>query len=410
MELTQYQAAFLILIVFFAGDLVGALTKAKISSMFVIMMGFLVLFLTGAYPADIMTTSGFAAVASFGQYMLLFNMGSSVDLPTLRREWRTVVGAIIGMAAAILGCCVAMPLIGKDFALAAAPVVNGGIVATTTMVDACTEKGLPAAAALATFVYAVQKFVGTLPASNCGLSVANKLVNDLRAKHAADPNYSWYAEQTGESGGPQKEPFWKGIRKYYTTFICLAIGVTAVAIAEFLGKFFKSFEIAGAKPLSFINMSIVCMVLGIICRNVGLVPPNIQRDFAKANGFFSFLSLCTIIPSLAKIDISMLPSIGFATVVIFVLVVTFTFIVFFLTPAWKVVGDKKLAIGISMCQLIGYPGTELIATEITNAVAQTEEERDAITARIQTAYVISGFTSVTILSVVIAGILANFIG
>mgnify|MGYP001150812032 FL=1 len=212
------------------------------------------------------------------------------------------------------------------------------------------------------------------------------------------------------ASGLQKEPFWKGIKKYYTNFICLAIGVTAVAIAELLGKFFKSFEIAGAKPLSFINMSIVCMVLGIICRNAGLIPPNIQRDFSKSNGFFAFLSLCTIIPSLAKIDITMLPSIGFATVVIFVLVVAFTFIVFYLTPAWKIVGSKKLAIGISMCQLIGYPGTELIATEITNAVAQTEEERDAITARIQTAYVISGFTSVTILSVVIAGILANFIG
>lgn len=101
MELTQYQAVFAILLIFFVGDLVGALTKAKISSMFVIMMGFMVLFLTGIYPADIMTTSGFAAVASLGQYFLLFNMGTSVDIPTLRREWRTVVGAVIGMAAAI---------------------------------------------------------------------------------------------------------------------------------------------------------------------------------------------------------------------------------------------------------------------------------------------------------------------
>ena len=130
-------------------------------------------------------------------------------------------------------------------------------------------------------------------------------------------------------------------------------------------------------------MSIVCMVLGIICRNAGLIPPNIQRDFSKSNGFFAFLSLCTIIPSLAKIDITMLPSIGFATVVIFVLVVAFTFIVFYLTPAWKIVGSKKLAIGISMCQLIGYPGTELIATEITNAVARTEEERDAISTELR---------------------------
>ena len=405
MELTQYQAVFMILLIFFLGDLVGALTKAKISSMFVIMMGFLVLFLTGIYPADIMTTAGFAGVASLGQYFLLFNMGTSVDLATLRREWRTVVGAIIGMAAAIVGCCVAIPIIGKDFALAAAPVVNGGIVATTTMVQACDEKGLAAAAALATFIYAVQKFVGTLPASNCGLSVANELVADLRTKHAADPNYSWYAEQSSKSSSASaKEPLWKGIKKYYTTFICLAIGATAIVLAQMIAKVFKP------TPLSFINMSILCMVFGITARNTGLVPPNIMRDQAKANGFFSFLSLCTIIPSLAKIDISMLPSIGFATVVIFVLVMVFTFIVFMLTPAWKVVGSKKLAIGIAMCQMIGYPGTELIATEITNAVAQTDEERDAVTARIQTAYVISGFTSVTILSVVIAGILAGFIG
>ena len=405
MELTQYQAVFMILLIFFLGDLVGALTKAKISSMFVIMMGFLVLFLTGIYPADIMTTAGFAGVASLGQYFLLFNMGTSVDLPTLRREWRTVVGAIIGMAAAIVGCCVAIPVIGKDFALAAAPVVNGGIVATTTMVQACDEKGLAAAAALATFIYAVQKFVGTLPASNCGLSVANELVADLRAKHAADPNYSWYAEQKSSTASASaKEPLWKGIKKYYTTFICLAIGATAIVLAQTIAKVLKP------TPLSFINMSILCMVFGITARNTGLVPPNIMRDQAKANGFFSFLSLCTIIPSLAKIDVSMLPSIGFATVVIFVLVMVFTFITFMLTPAWKVVGSKKLAIGIAMCQMIGYPGTELIATEITNAVAQTDEERDAVTARIQTAYVISGFTSVTILSVVIAGILAGFIG
>ena len=403
--MSQYQAVFAILLIFFVGDLVGAITKAKISSMFVIMMGFMVLFLTGIYPADIMTTSGFAAVASLGQYFLLFNMGTSVDLPTLRREWRTVVGAIIGMLAAIVGCCVAIPIIGKDFALAAAPVVNGGIVATTTMVQACDDKGLAAAAALATFIYAVQKFVGTLPASNCGLSVANKLVDDLRAKHAADPNYSWYAEQSGTSStAAVKEPIWKGIKKYYTTFICLALGATAIVLAETLAKVLKP------TPLSFINMSILCMVFGIVCRNTGLVPPNIMRDQAKANGFFSFLSLCTIIPSLAKVDWAQLPVIGFKAVVIFVAVVIFTFIVFYLTPAWKIVGSKNLSIGIAMCQLIGYPGTELIATEITNAVAQTPEERDAISSKIQTAYVISSFTSVTILSVFIASFLAKLMG
>nr|WP_325194706.1 hypothetical protein [uncultured Oscillibacter sp.] len=399
MEMTTYQAVFAVLLIFFVGDLVGALTKAKISSMFVIMMGFLVLFLSGIYPANIMEISGFAGLAKLGQYFLLFNMGTSVDVNALKREWRTVLCAVIGMAAAILGCAVAIPLIGKEFALAAAPVVNGGIVATTTMVEACDNLGLDTAAALATFIYAVQKFIGTLPASNCGLSVANKLVEEIRSKHAADPNYSWYNELAGSSAAEKKTYFWEKFRKYYTTFICLAVAAAILLLSEFLGKLCQG----------WVNMSIWCMVLGIICRNTGLVPPNILRDFAKANGFFSFLSLCTIIPSLAKVDLSQLPTIGFAAVVIFVAVIAFTVIIFCFTPAWKIVGSKQLSIGIAMCQMIGYPGTELVATEITNAVAQTPEERDAVTNKIQTAYVISGFTSVTILSVFIASFLAKLL-
>ena len=400
MEMTTYQAIFAVLLIFFLGDLVGAITKAKISSMFVIMMGFLVLFMTGVYPANIMEISGFSAVASAGQYFLLFNMGTSVDIPTLKREWRTVLCATVGMAAAIVGCAVVIPLIGKEYAMAAAPVVNGGIVATTTMVNACEGLGLDTAAALATFVYAVQKFVGTLPASNCGLAVAKDLVNDLRAKHAADPSYSWYAKREGASGGSVRAFFWEKYKKYYTTFICLAVAAGMMLLANILGDLCQG----------WVNMSIWCMVLGIICRNTGLVPSNLLRDYAKANGFFSFLSLCTIIPSLAKVDWAQLPVIGFKAVVIFVAVLIFTFIVFYLTPAWKIVGSKNLSIGIAMCQLIGYPGTELIATEITNAVAQTPEERDAVSSKIQTAYVISGFTSVTILSVFIASFLAKLMG
>ena len=103
MEMTTYQAVFAVLLIFFVGDFVGAITKAKISSMFVIMMGFLVLFMTGVYPANIMEISGFAGVASLGQYFLLFNMGTSVDIATLKKEWRTVLCAVVGMAAAILG-------------------------------------------------------------------------------------------------------------------------------------------------------------------------------------------------------------------------------------------------------------------------------------------------------------------
>lgn len=405
MEFNMYQALFAILLVFALGDFIGVVTKARISSIFVIMMSFLVLFMMHVYPADVVKRSGLSQMAVIGIYFLLFNMGTTADIATLKKEWRTVATAIIGMVAAALGCLVCWPIIGKNFVLTAIPVVNGGIVACRTMVAAAEAHGLHDAAALAAFIYATQKFVGTLPASNFGLLFAEKFVNELRAKHAADPNYSWYKENAGEDSKEnavqQKvATFWESHKRYYTVFMCLGIGAFAIFISSMLAKVTGKFGI---------NITIWCMLVGIIMRNCGLVPGNVLRDVAKSNGFFSFVSMCTIVPALAKVNLSNLPTVGFATLCCFVASVVFIGIIFYVTPAWKICGDRHFAIGISMCQMLGYPGTELTAMEVIGATAKTDEERDALTAKLNTAYVISGFTSVSLLSIVVASVLASFI-
>lgn len=400
MEMTTYQAVFAVLLIFFLGDLVGALTKAKISSMFVIMMGFLVLFMTGIYPDNVMEISGFAGVASLGQYFLLFNMGTSVDIPTLKREWRTVLCATVGMAAAILGCVVVIPLIGKEYSMAAAPVVNGGIVATTTMVQACENLGLDTAAALATFVYAVQKFVGTLPASNCGLSVAKDLVADLRAKHAADPDYSWYKEMAGDSAGNKKALFWEKYKKYYTTFICLAIAAAHDAAGQHsgrpvpgLGEHVHLVHGAGHhlpqhRPGSLQSAAGLCQGQRLL-----LLPVPVHHHSLPGQGGLGPAArhrlqgrgdLC----SRGHLHVHRVLS----------------------DPRLEDRGQQEPVHRHCHVPADRLSGTELIATEITNAVAQTPEERDAISSKIQTAYVISGFASVTILSVFIASFLAKLMG
>lgn len=403
MDFNLTQSLFAVLLVFALGDFIGVITKARISSIFVIMMSFLVLFMMHVYPADVIKRAGLGEISIIGMYFLLVNMGTTADIATLKKEWRTVVTAIIGMLAAALGCLVFWPVIGKEYVLTAIPVVNGGIIACRTMVATAEAHNLHNAAALAAFIYATQKFVGTLPASNFGLVFAKKFVNDLRAKHAADPNYSWYEENAGEAkenATQQKVAlFWERNKKFYTVFMCLGIGAFCIALAGFLGKITGKFGI---------NITIWCMLLGILLRNCGLVPGNVLRDVAKANGFFSFVSMCTIIPALARVNLNNLGSVGLATLCCFAGAVVFIAIIFFFTPAWKICGDKHFAIGISMCQMLGYPGTELTAMEIIGATAKTDEERDALTAKLNTAYVISGFTSVSLLSVVVASILSNF--
>lgn len=148
------------------------------------------------------------------------------------------------------------------------------------------------------------------------------------------------------------------------------------------------------------------MILGIVARNTGLVPSHFLRDISRSTGFFNFLTMITMIPSLAKINLADIPVIGFNALVIFVFAMIIMVVIFRFTPLWKICGSKSLSLGIAMCQMIGYPGTQLIADEIANAVGKTDAERDYISEKLGTAYVIAGFTTVTLLSVV----LANFIG
>ncbi len=387
-NLTPFGALFIILLVFAFGDFIGVITKARVSSMFVIMATFLVLFMTQAIPADICTTANLTYVTKIGLQFLLVDMGSSVGLAELKKEWRTVVTATIALLLAVAGCALAMPIIGREAALVSMPVIAGGVVAANTMVTAAEGIGLPACAALATFIYATQKLVATLPASNGGIQYANQLVEEYRKQdHSADAAKS----ETTET----KLLFWQKHKQFYSNFVCLAIAATIAFLAYLLGE----------ATNGWIGQSLWSMILGIVARNLGLVPGHFLRDTSRSTGFFNFLTMVTMIPSLAKINLAQIPVIGFNALMIFIFAMVVLVVAFRFTPMWKICGSKSLALGIAMCQMIGYPGTQLIADEIANAVGATDAERDYISEKLGTAYVIAGFTTVTLLSVV----LANFV-
>lgn len=387
-NLTPFGALFIILLVFAFGDFIGVITKARVSSMFVIMATFLVLFMTQAIPADICTTANLTYVTKIGLQFLLVDMGSSVGLAELKKEWRTVVTATIALLLAVVGCALAMPIIGREASLVSMPVIAGGVVAANTMVTAAEGIGLPTCAALATFIYATQKLVATLPASNGGIQYAHQLVEEYRKQdHSADTVKS----ETGET----KLLFWQKHKQFYSNFVCLAIAATIAFVAYLLGE----------ATNGWIGQSLWSMILGIVARNLGLVPGHFLRDTSRSTGFFNFLTMVTMIPSLAKINLAQIPVIGFNALMIFIFAMVVLVVAFRFTPMWKICGSKSLALGIAMCQMIGYPGTQLIADEIANAVGATDAERDYISEKLGTAYVIAGFTTVTLLSVV----LANFV-
>lgn len=388
-----YMFLFLFLtVLFFAiGDFLGVFTKAKLSSVFVAMFLFLVGFMTKMIPADMIQKAGLSQSAAWSAPLLIFHMGTMINIKELIDEWRTVVMAIISMIVGIIAVFAVIPLVGKEAAVVSIPIINGGIIATQIMTGAAMEKGFQTVAALGTLVYAIQKFVGTPPASYFGMREGRKVLEQFRTGKIQ--------ASTDEKKAAVKETkvtFAKKNEKYFTSFICMAIAAAAAFISRLI------------QEKTGLNASITALLLGTILSYSGAVP-NAILDKAKVSGFLSFAVFASLIPSLAKISFGDLTTLGFQLLLIFAAFVVGTYILIYLLPTWKIVGSRDLAMGIAMAQLLGFPATYLIANEIATALTDDEEEKNAILKRIIPAYVVAGLASVTTISIIIAGIFVEFL-
>lgn len=95
--MTMWTALLIVLAVFAFWDIISQLTKARLSSLFVIMMTFLVLFLFKVIPSDIIKQAGLTTLGPISMVMLLFNMGTTIDLALLKHEWRSVAASCLAM-------------------------------------------------------------------------------------------------------------------------------------------------------------------------------------------------------------------------------------------------------------------------------------------------------------------------
>ena len=67
----------------------------------------------------------------------------------------------------------------------------------------------------------------------------------------------------------------------------------------------------------------------------------------------------------------------------------------------------SFALGVSA--LFGFPGTFIVPNEVANSIGETEEEKKIILQNIMPKMIIAGMVSVSIMSVVIAGIIVKLV-
>lgn len=384
------------------GEAVSNLTKAWIPSVFVTAVVLLVGYWT-VVPAEVVTDSKLIPFGStIGIYLLLAHMGSVISLKQLAEQWKTIVACLAGLVGmCLVGWFICRPIIGRDFVVAGLPPLTGGIVAATMMQSAALEKGLEAAALFAIVMYCMQGFAGYPLTAICLQIEGKKLVKAFREGEAvAETKENVVDEVNGklvEEKSAKKKLLppvpakWNG-----PVMILFKLGIVAW-IATVLG----------ATPIFGYKLSgaVWALLIGIVATTIGFLDENALNK-ANSYGIVMFALMMYVFDGLKTATPAMLGEVIGPMVVLIILgVAGMAALVWVIAKVLKM--DYPLALATALTSLYGFPPNAIITENTCTAIAETAEEKDYLMSKMFPPMIVGGFTTVTITSVIIAGLFTN---
>lgn len=396
----QMLALAIMAFILFIGELISIRTKAWIPSIFVSGVLFLIGYWT-FFPEDIVTIGGIPpVVATLLIYLLITNMGTLLSLDELKKQWRTILIALSG----ILGIVVFLLAIGTllfDFqtVIVAIPPLVGGLVSALIMSEGATAAGLPTLAVFAIVIYVIQGFAGYPLTSVMLKREGRNLLQKYRNNELTD--YAPLAAGTAEEKVQDEKPkLFAALPEKYNTDFFKFFRLALVGYAAYLVSTL-------AAPIVEISPYVLCLLFGVLARSIGFLE---RHPLQKANGFgfaimalllFIFDGLKTATPQM-MLEI-LYPLIG-CIIIGLVGMYIFSFII---GKILKV--SKEMAFACSLTALYGFPADYIITVEVINALTQDEKEREMLTSHMLPPMLVAGFITVTIVSVILAGIFVGFL-
>ena len=391
-------AAFAILVfILYIGDVVALRTKSKLPSVFVCAVLFLIGYWT-FFPENIVEIAGIPTpVVYLAIYLLITNMGTLLSIDELKRQWRTVVIALSGIA----GIAAILFTVGRLFldyqtVIVATPPLTGGIVSSLIMSQAASEAGLESLAVLAILIYVMQGFIG-YPLTSMMLQREGRRV--LSLYRAGQWTVNDAATSSTSNENPMPRLFQKLPPAYNTVYFKLfRLGVVAFLAwggAQLLQPFFD------------ISPFVLCLIGGVLASSFGFLE---RQPLQSANsfGFIIMVLMLFIFGGLNRATPEMLLDLAgpmFGAIIIGIVgMYIFSYIagkIFGMTPA--------MAFACSLTALYGFPADYVITNEVVNTLTDDEKERAALSAHMMPSMLVAGFVTVTMVSVVIAGIFTGLI-
>ncbi|AUJ26958.1 hypothetical protein [Virgibacillus dokdonensis] len=369
------------------GEWLSIVSRARIPMLLTAMTGFLVLVWTGIFPGDILEKSQFAALGAILIGPAIVHMGTLIPIALLKSQIKAVFISLGGIlvASAIILIVVSLAF---DYATAVAGVgpLSGGIIALIVTSEELAAVGKSSLVVIPALVVAFQGVLGMPLALNFMRRYALKLQKQIDANTFIPMDASvMYREAS--SATEQISPLKQSLTlKLFYVFVGAAIGVA-------LGE------------LTPIHYSLWCLAIGIIGLKLGLLE---SKSLEQANSFSITMVaiIFVVIGTMAGVSpqdvLANLPSI-----LMILILGTFAIALGGYVMSKLVKWDVLKGMPVALTALFGFPADYILCEEVSRSVARNKQEEKIIFNELLAPMLIGGFTTVTVASVVLAGILVK---
>ncbi|WP_088049894.1 hypothetical protein [Virgibacillus dakarensis] len=369
------------------GEWLSIISRARIPMLLTAMVGFLVCVWTGIFPDDILEKSQFPALGAILIGPAILHMGTMIPFSLLKQQIKAVgiaLGGIIVSGILILGI---IPFI-FDYPTAVAGVgpINGGIIAVIITSEKLTEIGLQSLIIIPALVVAFQGVFGMPLAMNFMRKYALRIQGEM--DHGTFVSMADEAAATTEPAETKKSSPIKSSMtlKLFIVFVGAAIGVA-------LGE------------ITPIHYSLWCLVFGIIGHTLGFFE---AKSLEKANSFTIVMIgiIFVVIGQMAGVTPSEVLD-NLPEIILILVIGTFGIALggYITSKLFKWHPYKGMPVALTA--LFGFPGDYLLCEEVARSVSRNKQEEKQIFDELLAPMLVGGFTTVTVASVVIAGILVQ---
>lgn len=396
-----------IMLIWVISDYISKKTNSFLSSLFVASFIFLVGFksnnfvvelargsfwepVANTFSKDLLPSSSLLAFGTTIVGFVIVHLGTMISLEELKKQYKTFligIGAVLGITTALF--LIGPHLKGINYVIAGIAALTGATVSIVIVQQQAMSLGLISVAAFPVLIAALQGLVGFPLTTILLKKEAKRLQTEYR-------NGNLVCENKNETTTNTKR--FKVLSLNNSTSGTLFLTGTVVLVSQQLSLRLTN---------GFLHPFVIALILGVILREVGLFKANMLSGI-DAFGVMMLGVLIIVFGPLASITPNQLIELIWPITVTFVVGLIGN-IIFSAVLGKFLKYSIPMSIAIGLTCLFGFPGTMILSQEASKSVGETEEEIAAIEANILPKMIIAGFSTVTITSVIITGIIVKLI-